>query len=145
MKPLQIKPNNGHLSNEELIDQLYAGSSSLHMENCAECALRMAGMQERRSELAAAPPVSNDFLAGQRRRIYARLGEPVPSRMRWAPAALAAACLLIAGMFVYRPIASPPVRTDVADAQLFSDVYSMEESTEPIAAAPIHALFEDNQ
>jgi hypothetical protein len=148
-----MKPNlsnghlsDGHLSNDQLIEQLYAKASSLHVESCPECALRLGRLEERRSELAARPPVSNDFLAGQRRRIYARLGEPVPSRMRWAPATLAAACLLVAGMFVYRPmVTTPPVHTEVADAQLFSDVYLMEESTEPIAAAPIHALFEDNQ
>jgi hypothetical protein len=28
---------------------------------------------------------------------------------------------------------------------LFADVYSIEQSTEPWAAAPINALFEDNQ
>jgi hypothetical protein len=31
-----------------------------------------------------------------------------------------------------------------ADAQLFSDVYAMEQSAEPRAAAPIHALIEEN-
>ena len=49
------------------------------------------------------------------------------------------------GMFVYRPAAAPPHAHRCADAQLFSDVYSMEQSTEPMAAAPIHELFEDNQ
>ena len=149
MKPLNDLSNDlsndGHLTNEQLIDQLYAVSDTPHVENCAECRLRLGRLQERRAELAAPAPVSSEFLAAHRRRIYARLGEPAPSRMKWAPAALAAACLLVAGMFVYRPMSAPPVRTDVADAQLFSDVYSMEESTEPIAAAPIHALFEDNQ
>jgi hypothetical protein len=31
------------------------------------------------------------------------------------------------------------------DAQLFADVYSMEQSLEPSVAAPIHTLFEENQ
>ena len=136
---------NGHVSHDQLIDQLYGVSSDAHVENCAECSLRLNQMRERRAELAAVPPVSSSFLAAQRREIYARLGRPVPSRMRWAPAAVAAACLLGAGLFVYRPATTPAVHTDVADAQLFSEVYSMEESTEPMAAAPIHALFEDNQ
>lgn len=140
---------NRHLSEDQLIDQLYGAASDLserHVENCSECALRLEHLRERRSELAAASlGASNDFLAGQRRRIYARLGEPVPSRMRWAPAAVAAACLLVAGMFVYRPTNPPPVHSDAGDEQLFSEVYSMEQSSEPLAAAPIHALFEDNQ
>jgi hypothetical protein len=135
----------GHLTDDQLIDRLYGIASDSHAENCSECSLRLNQLCERRGELSAPPSVSNSFLAAQRRQIYSRLGQPLPSRMRWAPAALAAACLLIAGMFVYRPVAAPPAHTDVADAQLFSEVYSMEESTEPIAAAPIHALFEDNQ
>jgi hypothetical protein len=37
------------------------------------------------------------------------------------------------------------LHTDAAaDAQLFSDVYAMEQSSEPRAAAPIHALIEEN-
>ena len=135
-----------HLNDDQLIELLYSASNSSHVENCPECALRLSHFRARRLDLTATPSISNDFLAAQRRKIYSRLGEPAPSRLRWAPAALAAACLLIAGMFVFHPIASAPaVHTDVADAQLFSDVYSMEESTEPIAAVPIHALFEDNQ
>jgi hypothetical protein len=136
---------NGHLNDERLIEQLYGVSSDPHVENCQECSLRLNQMRERRAELAAVPPVSNSFFAAQRREIYARLGRPVPSRVRWAPAMVAAACLLVAGLFVYRPATTPVTHTDVADAQLFSEVYSMEDSTEPIAAAPIHALFEDNQ
>jgi hypothetical protein len=135
---------NQHLSDDQLIAHLYGIASDAHAQTCNECALRLDGLRQKRSELAETAPVASDFLAGQRRRIYARLGEPAPSKLKWAPAALAAACLLIAGMFVYRPVAAPPVH-DVADAQLFSDVYSMEESTEPLPAAPIHALFEDNQ
>jgi hypothetical protein len=65
--------------------------------------------------------------------------------MTWAPA-LAAAALLAIGIAVYRPAPAPaPLRPDAADAQLFADVYSMEQSVEPSVAAPIHSLFEDNQ
>jgi hypothetical protein len=137
---------NAHLNDDQLIELLYTVSGSAHVESCPECARRMDRLQARRLELVATPPASDDFFAGQRRKIYSRLGESAPSRLKWAPAALAAVCLLIAGMFVYHPAATAPaIHTDVADAQLFSDVYSMEESTEPIAAVPIHALFEDNQ
>jgi hypothetical protein len=134
-----------HLNDDQLIDLMYGISSDSHPASCSECSLRLNRLRERRAELAVTPPVSHNFLAAQRRQIYSRLGQPLPSRMRWAPATLAAACLLIAGMFVYRPMATAPAHTDIADAQLFSEVYSMEESTEPIAAAPIHSLFEDNQ
>jgi hypothetical protein len=72
--------------------------------------------------------------------------------MKWAPA-LAASCLLAVGVFLYRPAPAPHPAV-VSDAQLFSDVYSMEQSVEPRAAEPIHELFaaqpahelfEDNQ
>jgi hypothetical protein len=35
-------------------------------------------------------------------------------------------------------------KPEIDDAQLFSEVYSMEQSTEPIAAKPIHAIFEQD-
>jgi hypothetical protein len=36
-------------------------------------------------------------------------------------------------------------KTEAVDAQIFSDVYSMEQSMEPLAAKPIHALFDQDQ
>ena len=35
-----------------------------------------------------------------------------------------------------------PFKAEISDEQLFSDVYSIEESIEPRAAAPIQGLFE---
>jgi hypothetical protein len=132
----------GHLNDDQLIDRLYGLASDRHTDECSECAQRLRELRERKAELSATKPVANDFLFAQRRKIYARLGEQPHTGMRWAPA-LAAACLLAVGMLFYRP--APVPHPDAADAQLFADVYSMEESTEPRAAAPIHALFEDNQ
>jgi hypothetical protein len=115
--------------------------------------------------------VTNDFLLAQRRAIYARLDRRSGFQTRLAPAALATAFLLVTGVFlarphpVYRPLVSVnPASVAVAeeqsaepgadqntaerlgvgrnDEQLFSDLYSMEQSVEPRAAAPIHALFE---
>lgn len=136
---------NRHWSDDQLLDRLYglAGDDS-HLESCPECAERWTALEKRRLELARPEPVSAQFLAAQRRAIYSRLGEQRQSRMKWAPA-LAAACLLIIGLVVYRPVSAPAVRNDSADAKLFSDVYSMVQTTEPQAATPIHELFEDNQ
>lgn len=138
---------NTHLHDDELIDRLYglagqAGSEDAHLEQCGVCALRFREMRARRANLAAVPETSSEFLAAQRRKIYTRLGQPPATRMKWAPA-IAAACLAAIGMFLYRPAATP--HPEAADAQLFAEVYSMEQSTEPRAAAPIHALFEDNR
>jgi hypothetical protein len=134
---------NRHLSDDDLLDQLYGlGENNAHLESCGDCARRWSELQERRARLAAAENVSFDLLAAQRRKIYARLGKRPGGSMKWVPAVAAAGLLAIAAL-VYRPPA--PVRPNPADADLFSDVYSMEQSTEPAAAAPIHGLFEDNQ
>ena len=134
---------NGHLKTDELIDQIYGLEDHAHLRECAECAARWRAIESRRRELTASNPVSNEFLAMQRRRIYARIEQPAPRRLRWLPALAAAGVLAIMAL-VHKPSAPPPAHPDPNDAQLFSEVYSMEQSTEPAAAAPIHELFEDD-
>ena len=158
---------NRHLTNDELLNRLYGlgeaeGETNLHLQECTECADRWRAFERRRAETAAGPDlsgaVSNEFLAAQRRAIYARLEErPSGPHARWAPA-LAAGFLLAAGVYFAIPgrHAVPPapsgahnrqapvarvVHAEMSDEQLFSDVYSMEQSAEPRAAVPMHALF----
>jgi hypothetical protein len=158
----------GHLTDDELLDRLYglaeAGAdTSKHLEDCDACFGRLRSFERRRAALAVPPPVSAEFLAAQRRAIYARVDERPGTTMRWAPA-VAAVFLLAMGVFLYNPAwrsrghavavhatvhngaAAAPSQVStgaaVSDEQLFSDVYSMEQSAEPRAAAPIHALFE---
>ena len=139
-----------HLNDDALLDALYGlgDDNQPHLRECAICARRFGEFQRKRESLAGeadvSAHVSSDFLAAQRRKIYARLARPEPKRLRWAPA-LAMACLVAVGMLVYHP-ATPPTpkqHGEVSDSQLFSDAYSMDQSLEPSAAAPIHALFED--
>ena len=137
-----------HLSDDALLDALYGlTDGEPHLRECAMCAQRFSEWRRKRESLAAAADVSvdvsSDFLAAQRRKIYERLERPEPKRLRWVPA-LAMACLVAVGVLVYHP-ATPPApqqRADVSDSQLFSDAYSMDQSLEPSAAAPIHALFQ---
>lgn len=155
-----------HLTNDQLLDRLYGlgeteGETSRHLQECAGCAERMRAFERRQAEATAQPETSNEFLAAQRRGIYARLEQGPQAHSRWAPA-LAAACALAVGMFWVYPVhhARPQVpnrpapivaqgvahavaHSEVSDEQLFSDVYSMEQSAEPRAAVPMHALFED--
>jgi len=134
-----------HLSEDALLNQLYGlNDHRPHLERCDECSARWRDLLERRSRLTAEVEVPNEFLWAERRKIYARLGQERPSGARWAPA-WAAAGLLAVAAFLYHPAAPAPERSDSTDAQLFSEAYSMEQSLEPRAAAPIHALFEDNQ
>jgi predicted anti-sigma-YlaC factor YlaD len=141
---------NSHLSNDELLNRLYGVSQDQtsddgHLESCPQCARRWQEMRERRalSIQESGIEVPEQFFSAQRNAIYARLEKASPRRWLWAPAAVAAGGLLAVGLFVHRP-ATPP-RAESTDVQLFSDVYSMEQSAEPAAAAPIHALFEDGQ
>ena len=139
-----------HLNDDALLDALYGlgDDNQPHLRECAICARRFSEFQRKRESLAGAADasahVSTDFLAAQRRKIYERLDQPEAKRLRWAPA-LAMICLVAVGMLFYHP-ATPPApkpHGDVSDSQLFSDAYSMDQSLEPVAAAPIRALFED--
>jgi hypothetical protein len=150
----------GHLKTDELVNRLYGleghgGEQKAHLASCLACRARWEEMRIIRGVVSTPETVSSDFLAAQRRKIYARLGEEPRTRMAWAPA-LAAVALLAIGVAVYRPLSAPgfphsgnhdsrAAQTDAGDAQLFSEVYSMEQSMEPSVAAPIHTLFEDNQ
>jgi anti-sigma factor RsiW len=147
---------NKHLTIDELVDRLYGVGSgddvSRHLGECEECSERFIQLRERREMAAEMAPASYDFLAAQRRNVFARMGEKPRAGMKWVPALAAAACLLAAGVFIPRPAAEIPnrpvaevVKPDVVDPQLFADVYSMEQSMEPLAAKPIHALFEQDQ
>jgi hypothetical protein len=156
---------NRHLTNDELLHRLYGlgeaeGETNLHLRECTECADRWRAFERRMAQTAAWPDLSssasNEFLAAQRRAVYARLEErPGGMHVRWAPA-VAAGFLLAAGAYLAIPgrhavpqAANPahnrpaPVAAhpEMSDEQLFSDVYSMEQSAEPRSAVPMHALF----
>jgi hypothetical protein len=145
---------NSHLSQDELLDQVYGlRSDDSHVRNCADCSSRLQALLETKARLGVEPPVSNEFLTVQRRAIYARLDRAAAAQMRWAPA-FAVACVLAMGLLLYRPqpasqyqperpAETTAARVELNNEQLLSDLYSMEESVEPRAAAPIHGLFEE--
>jgi hypothetical protein len=146
---------NPHLSDDELIGLLYGlGDGENHLERCPDCGERWNAMHRAlgmaRAE-AAAPEISARKLAAQRVRIQERLERPSSGShaWRWVPVATAAS-LLAAGLFlrqsssVPQPAPSAPTAVNAeADAELFTDVYSMEQDVEPRAAAPIRALFQE--
>jgi hypothetical protein len=136
--------NPGHWSDQDFIDDIYGvGPADRHLEACAACRARHAGMRARKQLLVREPPISQEFLAAQRRSIYRRLQQPSRLVSRLAPAF--AVLVLLIGMFVMRQSPPPaPQRDQASDAQLFSDIYALEQSSEPRAAAPVRALFEEN-
>lgn len=136
-----------HLSDDQLLHQLYGIVQHSHLESCEQCAARYRQLELRRAELAPPVEIQQETLAAQRRKIVARIENRPQVIWKWIPA-MAAACVVAIGLMMYRPAAPvtpAPSHSEAADDQLFSEVYSMEQSTEPRAAAPIHALFEDNQ
>lgn len=133
-----------HLTADELIDCVYGLTSPEHLHGCAECADHLQRLLAMRAAAARPADAPYDFLAAQRRNIYARMGEKPRTRWTWVPATAAAACLIVAGVVSFRPQATV-VKQEIDQAQLFSDVYSMEQSMEPVAAKPIDAIFEQDQ
>ena len=138
-----------HLSEDALLDAVYgiAGSQAeAHLRGCTDCARRLNEWHETRAAATGSIEISGEFLAAQRRKIYERIEGPSRKRWLWAPG-LAAACALAVGVFVYRPAPQkqPDSRPEISDTQLFGDIYSMEQSVEPAAAAPARALFEEQQ
>jgi len=141
-----------HLSEDALLEAVYgiAGyETETHLRECVACAKRLNEWQEKRAATASNIEIPDDFLAAQRRKIYDRIERPSRKRWLWAPG-LAAACALAVGVFVYHPVGQQPAvqrqpaqGAEISDAQLFSDIYSMERVVEPAAAAPARALFEE--
>ena len=148
--------SNPHLSDDELIALLYGlGDGEDHVAGCAACGERWNEMHRAlgmaRAESVHAAEIGGRRLAAQRMQILERLGQRSSASLawRWVPVATAAS-LLGAALFLHqRPSVSPsaapaPAAVNAeADAELFTDVYSMEQDVEPRAAAPIRALFQE--
>ena len=137
-----------HLSEDALLDAVYgiAGiAAEAHLRRCADCAQRLHEWHEKRAAAVESVDISGEFLAAQRKKIYERIERPSHNWL-WAPG-LAAACALAIGVLVYHPAPKkqPQRHAEISDAQLFGEVYSMEQSLEPAAAAPARALFEERQ
>ena len=136
-----------HISEEQLIQSLYGLEiGKEHLAGCEDCRARLTLLESRRAELVATEDVSADFLAAQRRAVYSRMGERPRTFHAWIPA-VASAALVAIGLYVYQParrvlVAAP---SETADAQLLSDILSMEQSAEPRAIEPIRGLFQESE
>ncbi len=147
----------GHISNDQLIAQLYGlESHESHFAECADCRGRYQALSAKRVQIAAPQEVSTEFLATQRRAVYERMGEKPHAMRVWAPA-FATAALVAFVLLSYVPRANNTAQrsavsvvkqADISDSQLFSDVVSFEQAmdqAEPRAIAPIHGLFEERE
>jgi len=164
---------NRHWTVDELTDRLYGiREADEHVESCRECAQRFDELHRRRAAVAVAPEILPAELAVQRGTVLERVarqpfGASSRRMPRWIPALTAAACLLAVAVFERWPVqiarhgvtgvtttgvTATGVTTNgvmtagvTTDAQLFSDIYNVEESSEPRAAAPMHALFQEGR
>ncbi|HEX4227135.1 MAG TPA: hypothetical protein VHZ07_00585 [Bryobacteraceae bacterium] len=142
----------GHWTDEQLIADSYGvGPTDGHLAVCAECRARGEALtiaRNTRERLASvADEVSFDFLAAQRRSIYARLARPARTAFRRLASAAAALLVISAGMLTYQeqhhPTTIPPVaQTRISDAQLVNEVAEMGQDSEPAPVAPIEELFD---
>jgi anti-sigma factor RsiW len=112
-----------------------------HLASCGECRAELERLHAARRRILAAPKVSEEFLAAQRRSIYNRLNHATRNfaPLRWA---LSAAMLLVLVVgFTLPHLRQSPV-TLTNDEQLYSDLAAMEQTSEPKAIQPLHKLFE---
>lgn len=154
MKRHQRPLSSGHLNPDELLAQFYGvGGNEAHVNQCPECSAQLQAMERKREGSAAATVAPVELLTQQRRAIYARIDSGLAAQARWAPALAAAFLLAISVALVHPYLRSHPARPAASaganvnriqpnDDKLFSDLYSMEQSVEPEAAAPIHELFD---
>ena len=150
--------SNSHWTDEQVIEHLYGvGPEDRHLVSCVKCRDRVAVVQARwRSiEEGTGDEVSFEFLAAQRRKVYARLADQVGWRRmfqarRWAPAAMAL-FVIGAGLAVFEEthplgLGGPHgqvVNSNISDADLASEVGGFADGSEPTATAPLQALFEE--
>ena len=138
-----------HWTEDDFLHWLYAGSGPAapvqdgHLEECQECRARAGRMIEARRQATAGPEVSTEFLAAQRRSIYGRLGSRSVTG-RWAVAVASLLCILALSVSMLHPWATGNTALYTSsDEKLFSDLASIEQSSEPRAIRPIHNLFQE--
>ena len=147
-----------HWTLDELMDRLYGiREADEHLASCRECGLRIEDLQRRRAASVVSPELTAGEWACRKAAVLERIESPSRRIPSWVPAMTAAACLAVIALLtqhstllparVTPPAADSAVAgaTPVSDAQLFADIYSVEESDEPRAAAPIHELFQEEQ
>ena len=139
-----------HLSEDALLDAVYgiAGNAAeAHLRRCADCAQRLHEWHEKRAASVESVEISSDFLAAQRKKIYRAHRAAFAQALAVGSGVSGGVC---AGDRAFSCIirlrkSSRRAHAEISDAQLFGEVYSMEQSLEPAAAAPARALFEEQQ
>ena len=135
-----------HWTDEQLIAERYGvGPADGHLAGCAECRARSALLVGARIERERIAPIAEDvgldFLAAQRRTIYARLAQPSRIGFRRAVSVAAALVVIGAGVVTYQDQHPAAVHHDLAqtslsDAQLATEVAEMGQDSDPARRRP---------
>ena len=135
-----------HLSDDDLLDLLYEiREGDPHLRECRECGTRWEKLLERRRLVLAGSVTAEDLLARQRHLVLQQLGE----RPGWGwslrpAAALGTVGLMLLAIVLSRPQPAPRLTAMAGnDSQLFQEIYSIVEVSEPSPVAPIYGLFEE--
>ncbi len=135
-----------HWTDEQITHWLYGlEPEAAHLDGCPDCRQRAESASARKSAATAAPDVSWEFLAEQRRSINKRLERPLYDWARIRNFASVVMLLLVAVLsfnLLRPPAATSPLATP-ADERLFSDLVAIDQSTVPRAVKPIQNLFEE--
>lgn len=134
-----------HCSDEQLLAWLYGVEpDDPHRPECEQCRKRGENLRRRREQLLAVEPdVSAEFLAAQRRAIYARIDQARahPSQAALLPWSVAALVLLLALGWLRTEVRSP-AGAEVSDVKAFEDAFARVASSYPDAVEPLKSLFE---
>ena len=145
---------NRHLTDDELIDQIYGAAVPdrllvEHVAACPECGGKLARFEQRRAAALGRPlPLLHESgLRAQRASILERIEHRPAFRLHWFPAVLAGgllAAVALTPQFSRSPIAPAAAgQQEIAGDQIFREVLTLERAEEPRAASPIRALFEE--
>ena len=142
-----MSAQSAHWTDDQLMDRLYGlGPADGHLDQCEFCQNRLTAMETRRQQLSVEETVSPDFLAAQRRAIYARVGKPHHwwndlSVRRWAAAAAMLTVLAGSAALYENHQRREAAAEAISDAQLAQDVARMSFDSESPATAPLRELF----
>ncbi len=134
-----------HWTENEFTEWLYGlKPDSSHLDECAGCRSKATSLERRKSEATRPPDVSSDFLAAQRRAIYAKMDQPQRhwAQPRWVLSLAMLVMIMVASFGLLRQHPSAAPLATPADEKLFSDLATIEQSNEPRAIQPIESLFE---
>lgn len=135
-----------HWSDDDLVAHLYGlGPEDGHLEECAACGARWRRIVAARARVLQPPAVPEELLGLLRNAVYQGLERDHRGRGRMAWGSIAAAAVAVMAVLLSLPRPAPETPPQAADAELFSEVYSVAASTETLALDPIHALFEVEQ